>query len=94
MMSPDQVVPIVLIVVMVVVAVVLVMVGIQLFLLIKDARRVLRSTDHLVVNADEKLDLLINPVRTLGSLASGVAGGMKAFDAFSLWLKNRKTNGS
>ena len=89
-MSPDQVVPIVLIVVMTVVAVVLVVLGVQLFLLIKDARRLLATSDHLIKNADEKLDLLVNPIRTLGSLASGVAGGMKAFDAFSLWLKKRK----
>ena len=94
MMSPDQIVPIVLIVVMVVVAVVLVAVGIQLFLVLKDTRRLLGSVDHLVVNADEKLDLVVSPIRTLGSLAAGVAGGMKSFEAFSVWLKNRKASGS
>ena len=51
-MSPDQVVPIVLIVVMTVVAVVLVVLGVQLFLLIKDARRLLATSDHLIKNAD------------------------------------------
>ncbi len=93
-MSPEQVLPIVLIGVMVVVAMVLVAVGVQLFLLLKDTRRVMQSVDHVVVNVDEKLDLVVNPVRTLGSLASGVAGGMKAFDAFSAWLKHHKSNGN
>ena len=83
--------PIVLIVVMVIVAVVLICVGIQLYLLLKDTRRLIKSADALVNNADEKLDLVVNPIRTLGSLASGVAGGMKAFDAFNMWLKKRKT---
>jgi len=93
-MSPDQVVPIVLIVVMVIVAVVLVAVGVQLFLLIKDARRLLASSDHLIANVDEKLDVLVNPIRTLGSLAAGVAGGMKAFDSFGSWLKTHKKHGN
>ena len=93
-MSPDQLMPIVLITVMVIVAVVLVMVGIQLFLLLRDTRTAIKSVNHLVGNADEKLDVLVNPIRTLGSLASGVAGGMKAFEAFSGWLKTHKRHGN
>ena len=89
-MSPDEVMPVVLIAVMIIVAVVLVAVGVQLFLLLKDTRRTIKSVDALITNADEKLDVLVNPIRTLGSLASGVSGGMKAFDAFSAWLKKRK----
>ena len=89
-MSPEQILPIVLIALMVVVAVVLIMVGIQLFLLLKETRQTITSVDNLVKNTDEKLNLLINPIRTLASLASGVAGGMKAFDSFSVWLKNKK----
>ena len=49
-MSPDQVMPVILIIVMVVVAVVLVMVGVQLFLLLRDARRTIRSVNALVDN--------------------------------------------
>jgi hypothetical protein len=89
-MSPDQVLPIVLITVMSIVAVVLIVVGIQLFLLLKETRLTMKSVDGLVKNTNHKLDLLVNPLRTLGSLASGVAGGMKAFEAFSVWLKQRK----
>ncbi|MBQ6154462.1 hypothetical protein IJI99_01110 [bacterium] len=93
-MSPDQVMPVILIIVMVVVAVVLVMVVVQLFLLLRDARRTIRSVNALVDNGNEKLDLLINPIRTLGSLASGVAGGFKAFEAFSKWLKTHPRHDS
>ena len=89
-MSPAEIMPIVLIGVMLVVAIVLIAVGIQLFLLLKDARTTVQSINNLVNNVDQKIDLLINPIRTLGSLASGMASGMKAFDSFSLWLKNRK----
>ena len=89
-MSPDQILPLVLIAVMLVLAVVLIAVGIQLFLLLKDTRATVRSVNDLVNNVDQKIDLLINPIRTLGSLATGVASGMKAFDTFSLWLKNQK----
>ena len=90
MFSPENLMPIVLIAVMVVVAVVLICVGVQLYLLLKDTRRLVGSINTLVNNTDEKLNLVVNPIRTLGSLAAGVSGGMKAFDAFSLWLKKRK----
>ena len=93
-MTPDQILPIVLIVVMLVVAVVLVMVGIQLFLLLKETRETVRSVNSLVENVDQKIDLVINPIRTLGGLATGLAGGMKAFDSFSVWLKSRGKNRS
>jgi hypothetical protein len=89
-MSPDQVLPMVLITVMAIVAIVLIVVGIQLFLLLKETRLTVKSLDGLIKNTNNKLDLLVNPLRTLGSLASGVAGGMKAFEAFSVWLKQRK----
>ncbi len=89
-MSPDQVLPIVLIVVMLAVAIILIMVGIQLFLLLKDTRETVKSLNALVKNTDQKLDLVINPIRTLGSLASGVAGGLKVFESFSHWLKKRQ----
>lgn len=89
-MSPEQVLPVVLIAVMIVVAIILIMVGIQLFLLLKDTRRTVKSVDNLVKNTDDKLTMIVSPIRTLGSLASGVAGGMKAFDSFSAWLKSRK----
>lgn len=89
-MNPEQVLPIVLISVMIVVAVILIMVGVQLFLLLKDTRNTVKSVDNLVKNADDKLTMIISPIRTLGSLATGVAGGMKAFESFSTWLKSRK----
>lgn len=89
-MSPEQILPIVLIALMIVVAVVLIMVGIQLFLLLKETRNTVVSIDNLVKNTDDKLNMLVNPIRTLASLASGVAGGMKAFESFSVWLKNKK----
>ncbi len=89
-MSPDQILPIVLISVMVVVAIILIIVGIQLVLLLKDTRATMKSVDNLVKNTDDKLTMIVSPIRTLGSLASGVAGGMKAFESFSEWLKNRK----
>lgn len=88
-MSPDQVLPVVLIVVMVVVAIVLALVGVQLFLTLRDLRRTVSSVDDLVNNVNEKIDLIINPIRTLGGLATGVAGGLKTFQTFSTWLKNR-----
>ncbi|MDO5561256.1 MAG: hypothetical protein Q4G02_00560 [bacterium] len=89
-MSPEQILPIVLIALMIVVAIVLIMVGIQLFLLLKETRNAVTSVDNLVKNTDDKLNMLVNPIRTLASLASGVAGGMKAFESFSVWLKNKK----
>ena len=89
-MNPEQVLPIVLISVMIVVAVILIMVGVQLFLLLKDTRATVKSVDNLVKNADDKLTMIISPIRTLGSLATGVAGGMKAFESFSTCLKSRK----
>lgn len=89
-MSPDQVLPIILICLMVVLAVVLVVIGIQLFFLLKETRQTVRNVDDLVVNVNDKLNMIVNPIRTLGSLASGVAGGFKAFESFSVWLKNRK----
>lgn len=89
-MSPDQILPIVLIAVMIVVAVILIIVGIQLFLLLKDTRATVKSLDNLIKNTDDKLTMVVSPIRTLGSLASGVAGGMKAFDSFSAWLKSKK----
>jgi hypothetical protein len=91
-MSPDQIMPIALMVVMVIVAIVLVAVGWQLFLLLKDTRATMRSINQLVNNVDHKVDVIINPIRTLGSLAAGMAGGMKAFEAFSVWLKHHKTD--
>lgn len=89
-MNPDQILPIALIIVMVAVAIVLIMVGIQLFLLLKETRETVKSVNVLVKNTDQKLDIIVNPIRTLGSLASGVAGGMKVFDSFSHWLKKRQ----
>ncbi len=91
-MSPEQILPIVLICVMVVVAVILIMVGIQLFLLLKETRVTMKNVDALVKNTDDKLNNLVMPIKTLGGLASGVAGGMKAFESFSTWLKGRKTD--
>ena len=89
-MNPDQIMPVVLVVVMIIVAVILVMVGVQLFFLLKETRATIRSINVLVDNANKKLDLVVNPIRTLGSLAAGVAGGLKVFDSFSGWLKSRK----
>ncbi len=91
-MTPDQILPIALIVVMLAVAVILIMVGIQLFLLIKETRVTVRSVNSLVQNVDSKVDVIINPIRTLGSLATGVAGGLRVFESFSNWLKNRNGN--
>jgi predicted PurR-regulated permease PerM len=89
-MTPDQILPIALIVVMLVVAITLVLVGIQLFFLLKETRTMVKSLDELARNSNHKLDQLINPIRTLGSLASGMAGGVKVFEAFSQWLNKQK----
>lgn len=89
-MNPNQVLPVVLIAVMLLVAIVLIVVGIQLFLLLKETRVVMKNIDVLVKNGNSKLDYLVSPIRTLGNLASGVAGGMKAFEAFSVWLKKQQ----
>ncbi len=89
-MSPEQVLPIVLIILMIVVTAVLIAVGIQLFLLLRETRNTVRNVDDLVVNFNEKLNMIVNPIRTLGSLAAGVAGGFKAFESFSVWLKSKK----
>jgi predicted PurR-regulated permease PerM len=89
-MTPDQILPIALIVVMLVVAVVLVLVGIQLFFLLKETRVMVKSIDELAQSSNQKLGQLINPIRTLGSLATGVAGGVKVFEAFSQWLSKQK----
>ena len=89
-MSPNQVLPVVLIAVMLLVAIVLIVVGIQLFLLLKETRVVMKNIDVLVKNGNSKLDYVVSPIRTLGNLASEVAGGMKAFEAFSVWLKKQQ----
>lgn len=89
-MTPDQILPIILIAVMLTVTVILIMVGIQLFFLLKESRLVLKNVDELIKNSNSKLNHLISPINTLGNLATGVVGGMKAFEAFSVWLKKQQ----
>ncbi|MDR0463114.1 MAG: hypothetical protein LBG64_02765 [Pseudomonadales bacterium] len=89
-MNPTEILPIVFIVVLLVLAIVIALVGIQLFLTLKDVRVTLKKTNKLVDNADGKLDMLVTPLNTLSDLAVGVGSGLKAFESFGHWLSAHK----
>lgn len=89
-MNPTEILPIVFIVVLLVLAVVIAMVGVQLFLTLKDVRVTLKKADKLVDNVDGKVEMLAVPLNTLSNLATGVGSGLKAFESFGGWLNTHK----
>lgn len=78
-------------VVLVALAVVLTVVGIQLVLVLVEARRTLKRINETLETVEAKVSSFTQPLMALGGAVTGLRSGMKVFELFVQWL-NRNSN--
>ncbi|MBP9819354.1 hypothetical protein KBC79_01310 [Candidatus Woesebacteria bacterium] len=77
-------------VVLVCLAVVLSVVGIQLVLVLIEARRTIRRFNQTLDTVEAKLSSFAQPLMALGGAVSGLKTGMRIFELFVQWLHRTK----
>ncbi len=86
-----EILPVIFTVVLIISTIVLAVVGVQLFLVLIEVRRMVRKLNDTLDAMDERMQNIFGPLRNLGGMAQGVSAGFKVFEAFVGWLqKNSK----
>lgn len=81
---------IIFIVILSIVAIVLVVVGVQLFLVLRDLRTAIRRVDAGIANLQAKITQVVEPLQNLGGAVAGMRAGFKMVETFAQWLHREK----
>lgn len=81
-----EVLPILFSVVLVIVTIIMSVVGVQIYLVLKDLRKTITKLNAAIDGAESKFHALATPLQSLGGMASGVKAGIKVFETFTTWL--------
>lgn len=88
----ENLLPIVLTVVAVILTIILAVVGVQIVLVLSEAKRTLKKVNDTLDEAEAKINAIVSPLQNLGGLADGLQTGIKVFESFTGWLTNRKND--
>ncbi|MFH2118728.1 MAG: hypothetical protein ABII10_03265 [Candidatus Paceibacterota bacterium] len=86
----ESLLPTVLTVVAVILTIILSIVGVQIILVLNEAKRTLHKVNSTLDEAEAKINAIISPLQNLGGLAGGLQAGVKAFEVFTSWLTSKK----
>lgn len=78
--------PIAFSVVLVIITIILSVVGVQIYLVLKDLRKTIQKLNSAIDGAETKINAFVTPLQSLGGMASGVRAGIKVFETFTTWL--------
>ena len=65
-------------------------VGIQFILVLMEVRRTLKRANDTMAKVEERINLVLQPLQSLGGMASGLGTGFKVFEKFVSWLSRNK----
>jgi len=82
------------VVILSIVAVVMAVVGIQLFLVLRDVRAVIKRVDTAVVSVQTRFTQVVQPLQNLGGAVAGMKAGFKLVETFGQWLNRDKHEAS
>lgn len=85
-----DVMQIIFVVILSIVAIVLVVVGIQLFLVLRDLRTAIRRVDAGIAQIQNKFNQVVEPLQNLGGAVAGMRAGFKMVETFAQWLHRDK----
>lgn len=88
-----DVIQVVLTTVLVILATVLTVVGVQVILVLNEVRKTVRKVNLTVDVAEQKINKILNPFQSLGSVGTSLQTGFRIFESFIGWLdrdKNKK----
>ncbi|OGJ38006.1 MAG: hypothetical protein A2383_02850 [Candidatus Pacebacteria bacterium RIFOXYB1_FULL_39_46] len=88
----ENLLPTVLTVVAVILTIILSIVGVQIILVLNEAKRTLHKINTTLDEAEAKINAIISPLQNLGGLAGGLQTGIKVFEAFTGWLTSKKND--
>lgn len=81
-----EILPTIFAVVLVIITVVLSVVGIQIIFVLNELRRTLHRVNDVLDSAEQKMNMMLQPLQNLGGLANGLSSGLKVFESFVGWL--------
>lgn len=81
-----EILPTIFAVVLVIITIVLTVVGIQIIFVLNELRRTLHRVNEVLDSAEQKMNVVLQPLQSLGGLASGLTSGLKVFESFVGWL--------
>ncbi len=85
-----EILPLVFAVVLVVLTIVFSVVGIQFILVLMEVRRTLKRVNDTLGKVEERVNLVLQPLQSLGGMASGLGSGLRVFEKFVHWLNREK----
>ena len=88
----ENLLPTVLTIVAVVLTIILSVVGVQIILVLTEAKRTLHKINTTLDEAEAKINAIVSPLQNLGGLANGLQTGVKVFESFTNWLTSRKND--
>ncbi|HEX9817759.1 MAG TPA: hypothetical protein VGA89_02610 [Patescibacteria group bacterium] len=88
----ENLLPTVLTIVAVVLTIILSIVGVQIILVLSEAKRTLHKINATLDEAEAKINAIVSPLQNLGGLANGLQTGIKVFESFTGWLTSRKND--
>ena len=85
-----EILPIIFAVVLVILTIVFSVVGIQFIMVLMEVRRTLKKVNDTLEKVEERVNLVLQPLQSLGGMASGLGTGFKVFEKFVHWLGREK----